>query len=242
MKTVASALVFLAFLGASACSSNSGPRGVPKADLEAEITKIVNEVGVKPESVTCRDDLVGEVGRTTQCEIEASPANALLAPIVTVTSVDSMIHWDLKPALTQHQLERRMVGGDGLPPGTAADSVSCESGLEGEEGNVAYCHIAIGGESLRRAVEVVKVNNLALNFQMLPMLTRAEVEDSLLKELGPPVGLRPDAVTCAGDLQGKIGETVDCVVVAGPETADYLVTVESVERDNQIFFRYEPAQ
>jgi hypothetical protein len=103
------ALVSLAVAGAavSGCSSSgteTGPPTVAKTDLQDNITKLLAEDGIEPESVTCRDDLVGEVGRSTQCEVEMSTANASLAPIVTVTSVDGeRVNWHLDPACPRNR-------------------------------------------------------------------------------------------------------------------------------------------
>ena len=47
------------------------------------------------------------------------------------------------------------------------------------------------------------------------------------------------AADCSGDLDGKPAKTVDCTVVAGPETASFTLTVTSVE-GSTINFRYEP--
>jgi hypothetical protein len=246
MKIMAIALISLVVAGApvSACSSSTGtgPPTVSKADLEAEITKIVKEVGVTPESVTCRDDLVGEVGQSTQCEIEAAPLEALLAPIVTVTSVeDSKVNWQLTPALTQKQVERTVADAVKQTSGTAPDSVSCESGLAGETGNEAHCNVTTDGATVRRTMRVTKVENLEMNYRLLPMLTRAQLEQSLLNELAPQIGQRPDTVTCSGDLDGWEGNTVECTAVAGPESEDFLLTVDSVNGE-QILYHYEPAQ
>ena len=45
------------------------------------------EASEQPESVTCKGDLVGEVGKTVRCEVVMSATNSF-EPIVTVTGVD----------------------------------------------------------------------------------------------------------------------------------------------------------
>ena len=94
------------------------------------------------------------------------------------------------------------------------DSVSCESGLEGKVGAVAYCDLDAGGVQLRRMVEVTNVEELMMNFDVLPVLTQAQVESSLLDELESQVGQRPDSADCSGDLVGKPSNTVDFTIVA----------------------------
>ena len=53
------------------------------------------------------------------------------------------------------------------------------------------------------------------------------------------MGQRPDSAECSGDLEGKPAKTVDCTIVAGPETASFTLTVTTVE-GSTINFRYEP--
>jgi Domain of unknown function (DUF4333) len=78
-----------------------------------------------------------------------------------------------------------------------------------------------------------------LNFDVLPVLTQAQVESSLLDELERQVGQRPDSADCTGDLEGKPGNTVDCTIVAGPETTSFTLTVDTVE-GSTINYHYEP--
>ncbi len=239
MKMMAIALS-LAFGGAVVSGCATGPRVVSKAEVEADLAAIVREAGAEPERVTCRDDLVGEVGQSTECEIEVTPTEFLLAPTVTVTSVEGdTVNWEYTPALTQKQLERQMVDEAARMSGKAPDSVSCEGGLEAEKGTFTYCHFTADGVTVRRAIKVTNVDKLQISKRVLAVLPRAAAEKSLTEELIPQIG-QPDAVTCAGDLDGEEGKTVECTVVAGPESQDFLLTVESVHGE-QILFRYEPA-
>ena len=60
-----------------------------------------------------------------------------------------------------------------------------------------------------------------------------------LGELESRVGQRPESADCSGDLEGKPGKTVDCTIVAGPETTPFTLTVTTVE-GSTINYRYEP--
>ena len=118
-------------------------------------------------------------------------------------------------------------------------SVSCESGLEGKVGTVAHCDVDAGGVRLRRTVKVSDVDGLMMNFDVVPVLTKAEVESSLLDELEAQVGQRPDSATCSGDLEGKPGNTVECTIVAGPDIQTFTLTVSTVN-GSKINYSYEP--
>jgi hypothetical protein len=74
---------------------------------------------------------------------------------------------------------------------------------------------------------------------VVPVLSKAEVESSLLEELEQQVGQRPDWADCSDNLQGKPGTTVTCDIVAGPETASFIVTVTTVQGD-KINYSYKP--
>jgi hypothetical protein len=78
-----------------------------------------------------------------------------------------------------------------------------------------------------------------MRFVLLPALTRAELEETLINEIVRQVGERPDTATCSGDLEGVPGDTVDCKVTLGPETQDFLITVTSLDGD-RINYEYEP--
>jgi Domain of unknown function (DUF4333) len=86
---------------------------------------------------------------------------------------------------------------------------------------------------------VKNVDGLMMNFDLVPMLTKTEVESSLLAELHRLGGPRPDSAECSGNLEGKPGNTVDCTVVAGADTSTFRLTVTTVE-GSKINYRYEP--
>jgi hypothetical protein len=67
-----------------------------------------------------------------------------------------------------------------------------------------------------------------MNFDLVPVLTKEEVATSLLDEFEKQLGRRPDSAQCAGNLEGKAGNTVDCTVVSGPDTRSFTLTVTMV--------------
>ena len=92
MHTVTTAVGALATVGAlvSGCDGSVGIGGKPavgKAALQTDIANRLAKAGEKPQSVTCKDDLIGEVGKTARCEVVISPTNSF-EPVITVTGVD----------------------------------------------------------------------------------------------------------------------------------------------------------
>lgn len=212
---------------------------VAGADLQSDIAARLTNAGQQPQSVTCKDDLVGDVGQTARCEVVMSPTNSF-EPVVTVTGVDgATINYEMRPALSQEQLERavtRLVNSSGAAP---SDSVKCLSGLVGEIRAVSFCDVTTAGVTLRRTAEVTSVEGLLMNFDLIPVLTKAEVESSLLDELAAHLRARPDSAACAGNLEGRPGNTVDCTVIVGADTAEFTLTVTAVD-GTKIDYRYAP--
>ncbi|WNG85481.1 DUF4333 domain-containing protein [Mycobacterium sp. ITM-2016-00317] len=223
------------------CNVNTAA-GVPAVAAEAlqsDIASRFADAGQHAQAVTCKDPLVGEVGQTARCEVILSETNSF-EPIVTVVAVNgSAIDYELVPALSTEQLERavaRLSVESGGPP---VDGVDCETGLVGQIGEVTRCAVTTAGTTLRRTAEVTGVDGLTMNFDLVPMLTKVEVENSLLDELARHLNRRPETALCTGDLEGRPGNTVDCAVTDGPERAAFILTVTAVDGDH-IDYSYAP--
>jgi hypothetical protein len=148
------------------CSSGSDTPTVAGADLQADITKRLEEAGEKPQSVTCNADLEGVVGKTTRCEVVLSETNAI-EPIVEVTKVeDTTVSYEMTPALSQAQLEKSVAALVSDTAGGEVTDVTCQSGLEGEDGTEANCSMQLDGEPLDVVASVTSVDGLMLNFEV----------------------------------------------------------------------------
>jgi hypothetical protein len=223
----------LATVGAlvSGCFANGGHDGtgaVGRDALQTDIAVRLAKAGQEPQSVTCNEDLVGEVGKTTRCEVVMSATNSFEA-VISVTGVDeSAINYEMSPAVSKAQLEKAVstlvIDASRQP----VASVACESGLEGKVGATAHCDVEAGGVKLRRTVEVDSVEGLMMNFDVVPVLTKEEVASSLLDEFERQLGRRPDSAQCTGNLEGKPGNIVDCTVVSGQDTRSFTLTVTTV--------------
>jgi hypothetical protein len=244
LHTVMTAVGALATVWAlvSACDASAGVGGKPavgKDALQTDIAKRLDKAGEKPQSVTCKEDLVGEVGKTAHCEVVMSPTNSF-EPVITVTSVDgSTINYEMSPALSKEQLEKAVSRLVANAAHAQVASVSCESGLDGKVGATAHCDVDSAGLRLRRTVEVNSVEGLMMNFDLVPLLTKEEVASSLLDEFERQLGRRPDSARCSGNLEGKAGNTVDCTIVTGSDTASYTLTVTTVT-GGSIKYSYAP--
>ena len=244
MGTVMSAVGALVTVWAlvSGCDANVGidrQPAVGKDALQTDIAARLAKAGQQPQSVTCKEDLIGEVGKTTRCEVVMSPSNSF-EPVITVTGVDgSAINYEMSPAMSKEQLERAVSRLVADAARVQVASVSCESGLEGKVGATAQCDVDAGGVKLRRTVEMNSVEGLMMNFAVVPVLTKDEVASSLLDEFERQSGRRPDSAQCARELEGRAGNTVDCTVVRGQDTASFTLTVTTVS-GGSINYSYAP--
>jgi uncharacterized protein DUF4333 len=244
LHTVNSAIGALATVCAlvAGCDGTVGIGGTPavgKEALQTDIAARLAAAGEQPQSVTCKEDLIGEVGRTARCEVVISATNSF-EPIITVTRVDAgTIDYEMSPALSKEQLEQAVSRLVADAAHGRVVSVACESGLTGAVGATAHCEVDAGGVKLRRTVEVNKVEGLMMNFDVVPVLTKEEVASSLLGEFERQSGRRPESAQCQGNLEGRPGNTVDCTVVTDQDSASYTLTVTTVS-DGSINYSYAP--
>lgn len=162
MKVVSAA----ALICGAAVGCSSGTPVVGKADLQNDITKRLEEADQKPQSVTCSADLEGVVGKTTTCEVVLSESNAI-EPVVEVTKVeDTTVSYEMTPALSQAQLEKSVASLVTENAGAEVTGVTCEGGLQGEQGNETRCSMQLDGEPLDTVVTVTTVEGLLMNFEV----------------------------------------------------------------------------
>jgi hypothetical protein len=241
---VNTAIGALATLGVlvSGCDASVGVGGKPavgKNALQTDIANRLAKAGEQPQSVTCKEDLVGEVGKTARCEVVMSPTNSF-EPVITVTGVDEgTINYEMTPAVSKDQLDKAVSRLVAEASHAEVTSVSCESGLDGKVGATARCQVDSGGLKILRTVEVGSVEGLMMNFDVVPVLTKDEVASSLLDDFERQLGRRPDSAQCTGNLEGRPGNTVDCTVVTGSATAALTLTVTTVS-GGSIKYSYAP--
>ena len=236
---VAALAAMAAVLASCTLDASGAVATVAGADLQSDVAARLTSAGEQPQSVTCEDDLVGEVGQTARCDVVMSPTNSF-EPIVTVTSVEgATINYEMAPAMSEDQLARAVTRLLSVTGGAPSDSVSCLSGLMGVIGAEARCDVTTAGVTLQRTAVVTSVEGLMMNFDLIPVLTKAEVEVSLLDELAAHLAKRPDSAVCAGNLEGRPGATVDCTVVVAPDSAAFTLTVTAVD-GAKIDYSYAP--
>ena len=228
IAATAAALAALGLLGAglSGCSAKveKSPPSVGAADLQKQLTDELSGANPAPKSVMCKDDLVGEVGKTASCDVNFNDTTTVEA-VVTVTSVDKgNVSYDISPALTQDQLAKSVSAMAG------ATSAVCATGLEGKIGAMAQCEVTDDGVTTKRMVEVDGVSGLSMDYSVRRVVPKEEVQSLLIQKLnadGTPV----ETVECVDDAVAKQGANVECAAVTGNQKKGYVVTVTTVEED-----------
>jgi hypothetical protein len=213
--------------GCSALRAGGG-EAVSAPDLQKDITDRLTQAGHPPKSVSCKGGLKAEAGASTRCDVVLGDTNSI-EPVVTVTAVDP-VTYSVAPAVSGEQLAAAV--GRLL----ASPTVDCESGLDGKIGAQAQCEVTKDAVMMTRTVEVTNVEGLLMSYAVLPVLARQQVQDLLAERLQ---GGRPDTVDCAGDLQGKVGASLDCTTVTGGARQRLTLTVTGVKGD-QIDFAVAP--
>lgn len=231
------ALAGLVGAGLTGCSASvktetsvSTKASVSADDLQKDLTARLTNAGMTANSVTCKDELVGEVGKTARCDVSFSDTNTVEA-VFTATQVEgSTVSFDITPAMTKEQVEKAVAGLASAP------SATCASGLDGKVGETTDCEIMIDGQPSKRVVEVADVDpaKLGIELSVFMLLPKQQVEDVLLQKLsadGQPV----ETVECVDDVMSKVGSTVECAAVTGNDQTGYVVTVTEAEGDTVNF-------
>lgn len=225
----AAALAALGLLGTglTGCSAKVETKSAPTisaADLQKRLTDQFAGADSPPKSVTCADELVGEVGKTATCDVQLSDTNTVEA-VVTVSNVDeSNVSFDIMPALSKQQLEKAIAGMG------VTGTVSCDSGIDGKIGATAQCQSTADGVVTKRVVEVGDVSGLQMDVSVTRLLPKEMVGEVLMQKLsadGKPV----ETVDCVDDVVAKTGNNVECATVTGNAKQGYVVTVTTVEED-----------
>lgn len=227
---VLAALTLLAS-GCAVLRSGEGAEAVSAENLQKDIANRLTEAGQPPKSVTCQGGLGDLPGATTRCDVVLTDTNSI-QPVVTLTAANPLTY-TVTPAVSAGQLATAV--GALLK----SSGVDCKTGLEGTSGAAAQCDVAADGVTMTRTVEVTGVQGLLMSYAVLPVLGKQQLDGLLADRLAAETGQRPERADCTGDLQGKVGATVDCAVVRGGNAEQLTLTVAKVDGD-VIDFGYGP--
>lgn len=160
MRTATGVAAVAAMLtGCSVTMVNSTPE-VSAADLEKGISEQLEKSGTTPKFVNCKDDLVGEVGKTATCKVLLPDESAFHVDITATKVEGGKVDYVSLVSLSQPELENAVKGM------TTAESVNCEAGLNGTAGARTQCHITKDGTAYVDTVSVKKVDGLIMRLAL----------------------------------------------------------------------------
>lgn len=225
------ASVGLVVVSVPACARSAEPvsaRYMSLGDLQTSVSRRLADAGGKPESVRCDDGLVGEPGKTTECEVAFSSVTGVPSTsrvLVTSTGADqSNVTFDLAPAMSEQDVEKTVARMAGVP------AARCQTGLAGKVGEATRCDLAPDAAApvpdSGRIAEVAKVDPATLGMELAiwPILPKQQVQDMVVQRLLAD-RLPAQSVDCSGDVAAKAGSTVECVANPGPQAQRYDVTI-----------------
>ncbi len=130
--------------------------------------------------------------------------------------------------------------------GAEIKDLSCDGELEAVVDDEQRCHFTdVLGDRYGLSVVVTEVSDGDLSFDLAVDAGQTVEPDELEPELVAQLtkvsgGTAPDDVTCPEDLPGIVGATVTCVLTAGSDRLETLVTVTSA-KGPQVAFDLEVA-
>lgn len=228
--TTAAAIAAVGLLGAGlvGCSGKVETKqtaAISAADLQQKLTEQFADSDMPPKSVTCKDGLAAEVGKTSSCDVLLANSSNVEA-VITVTGVnDSDLSYEIMPTLTKEQLAQTVSSMAG------ASKVSCESGLEGKIGATAQCDTILNGVDSKRVLQVDGVDGLEIDVSMKKLWPKEKVQELLAQSLNAN-GTPAETVECVSDVVAKTGANVECVAVTGNDKKGYVVTVTTFDDDS----------
>lgn len=215
-------------LGMSGCSAKVESKtasSISAADLQTKLTEQFAGSKTPPKSVTCKDELPAEVGKTVSCDVAISETNNVEA-VVTVTGVKGGDpSYEISPALTKEQLAQA------VSAKTGASTVICPTGLEGKIGATATCDTTADGVAAKRLISVDNVSGLQMDVSTKKVWSKEQVQEVLLQKLNAD-GTPAETVECVDGVVAQTGANVECVTVTGTQKKGYVVTVTTFDNDS----------
>jgi Domain of unknown function (DUF4333) len=229
------AVGLMATAGACSCSVGSSSHAVSKDDVASQISaKMTDPAGLKPQSVTCPNDLAAKVGAQVDCTMKSNGQS--YAVNVTVTSVNgSDVKFDMVQKIDKTQIaddiSAKLTDGAGNKP----DSVTCPDNLLAKVGAQLNCTMNAKNQTYNVNVTVTSVSGTSVKYDMVETVDKDKVAGVISTKVTPLLGVTPDSVTCPENLKGVEGATLRCLVNTGGKTYGAQVTVTNVDAGDVSF-------
>jgi Domain of unknown function (DUF4333) len=116
--------------------------------------------------------------------------------------------------------------------GVQVENMTCPEDLEAVVGKNTRCEFTTGGQPVDAVIAVTSVEGSTARYDVRTEarpVASALLGEKVAQFLLEQADIAVDSSTCAGDLQPRVGSSVSCDVTAGAESAEFAVTVTSVD-------------
>jgi hypothetical protein len=116
--------------------------------------------------------------------------------------------------------------------GVQVENMTCPDDLQAAVGKTLRCEFTTGGQPVDAVVTVTSVEDALARYDVhteARPVAKALLDQKVAETLSAQADIAVDSSNCAGDLQPQVGDTVSCEVTAGSESAEFAVTVTSVD-------------
>jgi hypothetical protein len=116
--------------------------------------------------------------------------------------------------------------------GVQVENMTCPDDLEAVVGRTTRCEFTTGGQPVDAVIAVTSVEGSTARYDVRTEarpVASALLGEKVAQFLLEQADIAVDSSNCAGDLQPTVGSSVSCDVTAGAESAEFAVTVTSVD-------------
>lgn len=116
--------------------------------------------------------------------------------------------------------------------GVQVEDMTCPADLPAVVGESVRCEFSTGGQPVDAVVTVTSVEGTTARYDVhteARPVAKALLDQTVAATLQEQSDIAVDSSNCAGDLQPRVGDAVSCEVTSGGESAEFAVTVTSVD-------------
>jgi hypothetical protein len=116
--------------------------------------------------------------------------------------------------------------------GVQVENMTCPGDLEAVAGQSIRCEFTTGGQPVDAVVTITSVENGTARYDVhteARPVPKALLDQRVAETLREQADIAVDSSNCAGDLQPQVGSSVGCEVTSGSESAEFTVSVTSID-------------
>ena len=219
----------------AACQASSGTDSLSAKQLEKKISGRLDEVGAETSGVDCREPLQAKVDATATCSYEAEGITHSVKATATKI-MDDTISFDLKESIVSasRDLLETQVTTKSSEQQLTPSSVDCPKPLLAKNGDTATCTVIANDLKYAATLTAHDVSDTDIPFTIkIPppaIVPGSTLEAQVAKLLTGQIASGIDSVSCADELEGTIGKSVECTLTSEDgKTTEVVVTIDQAD-------------